>query len=81
MSYYNVYEDGFGEYQENRLDELLVEFDEFRQLFKLPNTQSALERWLVALSYIGDELPDPTIQSLRKHVTELGETGETFWRI
>lgn len=72
--------DTSAEWTENQLDELIAEYDEFRQLFKLKNTAKALERWFSALSHMGADLPRHTQQELRNYVAEHGEdTGENRW--
>jgi hypothetical protein len=72
--------DTWAEWRENQLDDLISEYDEFRQLFELKNTAQTLERWFTALSRMGADLPRDTKEELRNYVAEHGEdTGGNRW--
>lgn len=70
------------DWHENQIDDLIADYDDFRKLFKLPNTANSLERWFTAITRLGESLPQNTKQQLRDYVAERGEeTGGNSWDI
>lgn len=68
--------DTYAEYQENQIDQLIYEYMDYLDMFRLGNNRISLERWFGTLKRCHEPLPEHTKEILRDYVDEYGEKQE-----